>query len=139
MKQRAITRIDTSRHDLFAFEINGRIHEPDIEWMAATLQDAFTRLGKVDILIVMKHWDGIDMSAAFDSRGLAAQAQANGHVRKYGVVGAPGWAAAMINLFSPLTPVEEKTFALAEEAEAWAWIEGDTSFTEARQRAGERP
>ena len=139
MKQRAITRIDTARNDLFAFEINGRIHEADIEWMAATLQDAFTRLGKVDILIIMKHWDGIDISAAFDSRSLAAQARANSHVRRYGVVGAPGWASAMINLLSPLTPVEEKTFELSEEPQAWAWIAGDRSFTEALQRAGERP
>lgn len=139
MKQGAISRIGTDRKDLFAFEINGRIHQADIEWMAGTLQDAFTRLGKVDILIVMKHWDGIDMSAAFDPKALAAQAQAGSHVRKYGVVGAPGWAAAMINLLSPLTPVEERTFDLDEEDEAWAWIDGDTSFAQARQRASERP
>jgi hypothetical protein len=42
------------------------IFAPDIGWMAATLQDAFTRLVKVDILTVMRHWDGIDISAAFD-------------------------------------------------------------------------
>lgn len=137
--QRAITRIDTHRSDLFAFAIHGRIRKADIEWMAGTLQEAFTRLGQVDILIVMKHWDGIDISAAFDGKALSAQAEANSHVRKYGVVGAPGWAAAMINLLSPLTPVEEKTFDLAEEEEAWAWIEGDTSFADARRRAAERP
>lgn len=139
MKQGAIGRIDTARKELFAFEITGRIHEADIEWMAGTLQDAFTRLGKVDILIVMRHWDGIDISAALDPKALAAQAQAGSHVRKYGVVGAPGWAAAMINLLSPLTPVEERTFELGEEDEAWAWIDGDTSRAEARQRASERP
>lgn len=139
MKQRAITRIDTDRPDLFAFEVDGRIHEPDIEWMARILDDAFTRLGKVDILIVMRNWDGIDVSAVFDSKSLGAQARASGHVRKYGVVGAPGWAAAMINLLSPLTPVDEKTFDLSEENKAWAWIADDTSFAEARQRAGERP
>lgn len=137
--QRAITRIHTPRSDLFAFAIHGRIRKADIEWMAGTLQEAFTRLGQVDILIVMKRWDGIDISAAFDGKALSAQAEANSHVRKYGVVGAPGWAAAMINLLSPLTPVAEKTFDLAEEEEAWAWIEGDTSFADARQRAAERP
>lgn len=139
MKQRAITRIDTPRGDLFAFEIDGRIHKTDMEWMADTLRKAFTRLGQVDILIVMKHWDGIDISAAFDGKALATQAEANSHVRKYGVVGAPGWAATMINLLSPLTPVEEKTFDLSEEEEAWGWIEGDTSFADARRRAAERP
>jgi hypothetical protein len=139
VKQRAITRLSSTRGDLFAFEINGRIHEPDIEWMTRTLQVAFTQHGKVDIIILMRQWDGIDLSAVFDSDSLAAQARANSHVRKYAVVGAPGWATAMINLFSPLTPVEEKTFDLAEEEEAWAWIDGDTSFAKARQRAAERP
>ncbi len=139
MKQRAISRLSTSRSDLFGFEINGRIHEADIEWMARTLQLAFTQHGKVDIIIIMRQWDGIDLNAVFDSESLAAQARANRHVRKYAVVGAPAWAAAMINLLSPLTPVEEKTFDLAEEQEAWAWIDGDTSFSAARQRAAERP
>ena len=139
MTERSINAIPTSRSDLFAFQISGRIHEADIEWMAKTLQFAFTQHGKVDIIITMQNWDGIDLSAVFDSDSLAAQARANKHVRKYAVVGAPAWAAAMINLFSPLTPVEEKTFGLEEEAEAWAWVEGDTSFADARQRAAERP
>ena len=139
MKQRTISPISTSRSDLYGFEVNGRIHEADIEWMAQTLQTAFTQQGKVDIIIVMREWDGIDLAAAFDSELLAAQARANRHVRKYAVVGAPGWAKGMINLFSPLTPVEEKTFDLSEEREAWAWIDGDTSFADARARAAERP
>jgi len=100
------------------------IFAPDIGWMAATLQDAFTRLVKVDILTVMRHWDGIDISAAFDSCELTAQAQTNSHVGIYGMVGAPGWAAAMIALFSPLTPEEEKTFNPAGTAETWAWDRG---------------
>jgi hypothetical protein len=28
----------------------------------------------------------------------------------------------MINLFSPLTPIEEKTFELAEVDAAWRWV-----------------
>lgn len=139
MDQRTITQLATLRRDLFAFEINGRIHKPDIEWMARTLEGAFRAQDQVDILIIMRNWQGIDLGAAFDGEALAAQARANSHVRKYAVVGAPGWAEAMINLFSPLTPVEEKTFALAEEQEAWAWVGDDTSFTDAKRRAVERP
>lgn len=124
MRQASITEIATPRPDLFAFAVNGRLHADDIEAMARVLQDAFTRLGEVDILIIMRHWEGIDAGAAFDWQALKAQARASLHVRKYAVVGAPVWAAAMINLLSPLTPVEEKTFALAEEESAWAWVGG---------------
>jgi hypothetical protein len=120
----SIAQLLTKRPDLFAFEVRGRIRETDIAAMAHTLETAFDRLGTVDILIVMRHWDGIDMSAAFDGAALKAQARAAAHVGKYAVVGAPAWAKAMINLFSPLTPVEEKTFELAEEEQAWAWVGG---------------
>lgn len=45
------------------------------------------------------------------------------HLRKYAVVGAPGWARAMIETMKWLTPVEEKTFELHEAAAAWRWID----------------
>ncbi len=136
MTQRAITRIPTSRGDLFAFEIDGRIHKPDIEWMAHTLQSAFDTIGQLDIIIVMVRWDGIDLGAVFNSDALVAQARANKHVRKYAVVGAPAVAEAMINLFSPFTPVEEKTFDIAHQQQAWSWIGGEAAVREARQQSG---
>jgi hypothetical protein len=119
----SIVLIPTARADLFAFEVKGRVHQSDIEWMARTLQSAFDRLGTVDVIIVMKDWKGIDLSAAFDPQSLWTQASANAHIRRYAVVGAPGWAKSMINILSPLTPVKEKTFDLPEEAEAWLWID----------------
>jgi hypothetical protein len=54
------------------------------------------------------------------------------------VVGAPRWVEAMINLFSPLTPVEEKTFELSEVDEAWAWVGDGTVQADTRRRASER-
>jgi hypothetical protein len=120
----SIAQLLTTRPDLFAFEVRGRIREADIEAMARTLDNAFDRFGTVDILIVMRHWEGLDMSAAFDGPALRAQGRAAAHVRKYGVVGAPLWAKAMINLFAPFTPVEERTFGRAQEDEAWTWIGG---------------
>ena len=122
----SITQLRASRPDLFAFEIAGRIHEPDIAAMARTLQAAFDRLGEVDILIVIRQWDGLDVSAAFDGEALKAQALAIAHVRKYAVVGAPAWAKAMINLFSPLTTVEDTVDLI--------WMVSLTPFTPIRSR-----
>lgn len=123
MQERAISELPSKRSNLFAFKVDGKSHETDIEWMARRLKSAFDALGTVDIIIVMSNWDGIDFSAMFDSEGLSVQGKAANHMRKYAVVGAPGWAAVMINLFSPLSPVEAKTFDLAEERQAWAWVE----------------
>lgn len=121
---RSIIRRDSSRDDLLIFEIGAKITKPDIEWMAAQADAAFDRLGEVDMLIVMSNYDGAELGAIFDGDALGVQARAARHVRRYAVVGAPAWAEAMINLFAPLTPVEEKTFSLADEPAARAWVDG---------------
>jgi hypothetical protein len=135
VERSSITRLPTARADLFAFRVDGRIHKPDIEAMARIVDEGFERLGEIDMLIVITRWDGIDLGAAADPKMLGTQARANAHVRKYAVVGAPGWAKAMINLSSPLTPVEEKTFDLAEEARAWAWVDEGRPAPAVQRRA----
>lgn len=74
------------------------------------------------ISVTMPNYDGIELGAVFDSEGLAAQAKSVSHVRKYAVVGAPGWAKGMINFFGLVSSVDTKTFDLDDEAAAWAWV-----------------
>ena len=76
----------------------------------------------VDIILIMSNYDGAELSAVFNAEALKSQADSVKHVRKYCVVGAPLWAKAMINAFSPLSPIDAKTFDLDEEAAAWAWV-----------------
>jgi hypothetical protein len=122
MPMPSIVSFPTDRTNLHAFEVRARITRPDIERMAEQLKAAFEAQGTVDVLIIITNWDGIELGAAFDAKAMSAQAQANSHVRRYAVVGAPAWAKAMINLFSPLTPVDEKTFELEETEDAWRWV-----------------
>lgn len=110
------------RADLLVFEIGAKITEADIEWMAARVQNAFDRQDEIDMLIVMRNYDGVEIGAIFDAEAIKVGMRSLSHVRRYAVVGAPAWAKTMINLFSPLTPVEEKTFPLEREAEARIWI-----------------
>lgn len=121
---RSIVRRDSPRADLLIFEIRDKITRPDIEWMAAEADAAFDGLGEVDMLLVMSNYEGAELGALFDGDALGVQARAARHVRRYAVVGAPAWAEAMIKLFAPLTPVEERTFPLTEEAAARAWVDG---------------
>jgi len=120
--QPAIRRIDTGRADLLGFEVWGAIAKDDIERMAATVEAAFDSVDVIDMIIVIHHYDGMELGAAFDPAGLRAQARAARHVRKYAVAGAPAWAEAMINLMAPLSPVEARTFSLTEEPMAWFWV-----------------
>jgi hypothetical protein len=118
----AITRRASPRPTLLVFEIAGKIAKPDIEGMAKQIDDAFDAFDRIDILLIMKDFEGLDASAIFDREALGAQVRSVRHVHKYGVVGAPAWARAVIEFSDFLSPVDAKTFALAEEAEAWAWM-----------------
>jgi hypothetical protein len=118
----AITRRASPRPTLYVFEIAGQIAKPDIEDMARQIGDGFDAFDRIDILLIMTDFEGLDADAVFDREALGAQVRSVRHVHKYGVVGAPVWARAMIEFSDFLSPVDAKTFDLAEEAEAWAWI-----------------
>jgi hypothetical protein len=119
----AIRRRASPRPTLLVFEISAKIAKGDIEAMARDVEAAFDAHDKIDMLLIMTDFEGMDADAAFDREALGAQARSIRHVRKYGVVGAPAWARAMIEVSDFLSPVDAKTFDLAEEAQAWAWIE----------------
>jgi hypothetical protein len=123
----AIKRRESPSPTLIVFEISAKIAKADIEAMAQQIDAAFDAYYKIDILLIMTDFEGMDAGAAFDREALGAQARSIRHVRKYGVVGAPAWARAMIEVSDFLSPVDAKTFDLAEEAEAWAWIESGSS------------
>jgi hypothetical protein len=118
----AIRRRESIRPTLLVFEIAGKISKADIEDMARQIDGAFDAHDKIDLLLIMTDFEGADVGAVFDREALGAQVRSVRRVRKYGVVGAPGWARAMIEFSDHLSPVEAKTFDLEEEADAWAWI-----------------
>jgi hypothetical protein len=119
----AIRRRVSPRPTLLAFDIAGKISKADIEDMARQIDHAFDIHDRIDILLIMSDFEGLDAGAVFDREALGAQIRSIRHVRKYGVVGAPAWARAMIEFSDFLSPVEAKTFDLAQESEAWAWID----------------
>lgn len=119
----AIQRRTSPRPTLLVFEISAKIAKPDIEQMAEAVDQAFDAHGQIDMLLIFSDFEGMDLDAAFDREALAAQVRSVKHVRKYAVVGAPGWARAMIEVSDVLSPVDAKTFDLADEQQAWDWVE----------------
>lgn len=122
MTELNIHKLPTADPALYAFEIIGKITKPEVEWMADILDQAFEDQETLDILIILRGYDGIEAGAVFDLKALKAQAQSTRHVRKYAVVGAPEWAETMINFFAPASPVAARTFKPENEDDAWAWV-----------------
>lgn len=121
--ENSIAALDAHRPDLLVFEIREKIEKADIEWMARRVEAAFDRHEVIDMLLLIPHYEGTELGAVFDTEALKAQARSARHVRRYAVVGGPVWAKAMINLFSPLSPVEAKTFGKDEAQAAWRWVD----------------
>lgn len=118
----SVIQRDAPRADLIAFEIKDKITKPDIEWMSSITDKAMKAHGKIDMLLIMSNYEGSDLGAKFDGYANEVKVRSVAHIRKYVVVGAPTFARAMIKLSGTVIPVETKTFDLAEEEQAWAYL-----------------
>ncbi|MGC5780773.1 STAS/SEC14 domain-containing protein [Methylobacterium sp. NFXW15] len=118
----SVVQRDTPRPDLVAFEIKEKITKPDIEWMSALTDQAMQQHQQIDMLLIMSNYEGSDFGAKFDGYANSVKARSVAHIRKYVVVGAPAFAEAMIKLSGLIMPVETKTFDLADEDAAWAYL-----------------
>lgn len=121
--QGSIVRKESGRADLLAFDVLGKIPVSDMDWMAAQVDEAFSAFEEVDMLLVMRNFEGADVASAIDPKVVKVQLRSLGKVRRYAVVGAPAWARAMIEFFDIVIPVDAKTFDRDEEAEARRWVD----------------
>ena len=119
----AVVQVESQRPSLLIFEIRAKIAREGVEWMARRVDPAFDAQEQIDLLLLMANYDCAELGAVFDGAAAGVMMWSLKHVRRYGVVGAPGWARAMIELIKWTTPVEEKTFALDERPEARRWID----------------
>ncbi len=119
----AIRRLESARPDLLIFEIDAKLHTADMRFMGQTVSQAMEALDRIDILLLIRQFEGATPGALFEPTALKAEAASITGVRRYVVVGAPTWAEAAITLGGWLSPVESKTFDAGEENEARAWID----------------
>jgi hypothetical protein len=118
----AVRRLDTDREDVFAFDVVGHIRASDVENIYGLLEGAYSLHDKIDMLVRIRDYEGIDWDAAMKDFRLLGKTHALKHIRRYAVVGGPGWMGAIIAVFKPFFRVEMKHFDATEEARAWAWI-----------------
>ena len=120
----AIRQTQSGRADLLVFEVVSKIHRSDMETMAAAVDAAMEVHDQIDILLLFTDFEGVTLGALFDGEAMKVGLRSNTHVRRYAVVGAPAVAEVMIRLFDPVSPVDARTFDLAQLAQAQSWIDG---------------
>ncbi|WP_157015773.1 SpoIIAA family protein [Mesorhizobium xinjiangense] len=117
-----IRRIETDREDAYAFEITGHITAADMENMYGLLEGAYELHDKIDLLVLVHNYEGFDWAAALKEPTMVGKTHALKHIRKYAVVGGPGWMRAMLALFKPFMSMEMEHFEAGKADEAWQWL-----------------
>jgi hypothetical protein len=115
----AVQPVPTTRDNLLAFRISGRVEKEDMHRMAEMANAAFDRFATVDMLLVFENFAGRDTGALFDGAAMEAQFRSIANVGRYVVVGAPDSARAMIEAMGSILPVKAMTFDKGDEEKAW--------------------
>lgn len=122
MTSQTIRRIATTKSDVYAFEIDGKVSADEMAQMADVMNAAFDAPDKVDMLLIFRKFDGSEMGAGYDWSSIKSRFRSVTNVGKYVVVGAPEEAATMIEVMGKIIPVEAMTFDMGELDAAWAAV-----------------
>jgi hypothetical protein len=120
---RAVHPVTTTRPNLLAFRITGKVTKEDMHEMAEMSNAAFDRFETVDMLLIFDNFEGQEMGALFDLESMKAQFRSIMNVGRYVVVGAPESARALIEGMGAMLPVKAMTFDKGDEELAWVELE----------------
>jgi len=119
----AVHHVPTTRPNLLAFRILGKVTKEDMHQMAEMANAAFDRFETVDMLLVFDHFAGQDTGTLFDGEAMKAQFRSIMNVGRYVVVGAPESARALIEGMGAMLPVKAMTFDKGDEEKAWVELD----------------
>jgi hypothetical protein len=114
--------IQTTSEDVFAYEVDGRLHERDIKNAVSELKPYLEREGKFNVLARMKDFSGFDLLSVFDDDLIRIKLKAPSKVAKYAIIGAKPWMRNLVELAGAVVSTEIRTFEMSEEDAAWEWV-----------------
>jgi hypothetical protein len=107
------------------------VTEADIDDVVKKLEIEFETHMSVRVFARIEHLYGIRPRALFKSSLVRLKLQALRKVERYAIVGDAGWIDRYVAVVSKLTDIELRHFRLAQESEAWTWLEAAPSEAEA--------
>lgn len=118
----SIHLLQTSSDAVFAYEVDGRIREKDIEMAVREINAAFERHDKINVLVRMKNWNGFDLAAVLNDDLFKMKYRALSKVDRYAVVGPKPWMRNFLELLDPLFSTNIRIFEASDEEGAWDWV-----------------
>lgn len=120
--QPAMKMIETGSPKIIAYEIDGTFTKQDLERVMPALKTAFEKDEKIDVLARIKNFGGVDPAVFTEPSLFSIKLAAINHVRRYAVVGAPGWIRNVVGMVGSMLPIAIRFFNADQEEEAWAWL-----------------
>lgn len=117
----AIRRIDTDRDTLLAVDVVGHVSAADAENLFGLLEAAYALHPKIDVLVRLVEYDGVEWSELSKDTLTRGKADALDHVARCATIGEPDWSHVARGLFAAPS-VDIRHFDASDEASAWAWL-----------------
>ncbi len=121
----SVRLIETSRPDVIAFEVGGRIRRDDMHVLVKAFEQALSAQERLRVLVRIVDFDGVTLEALREEGLASVKMRGWRQVERYALVGGPAWMATVTGWASPLTRIETRHFELAQEDEAWRWLEAE--------------
>lgn len=114
----------TTKDNVLGFEVDGVVGSGDLGSVIDKFNTFLKSHDKVRLPNRIKHIDGINPSVFFQSGLVSMKFAALQKVERYAIVGASGWAKAIIDKVSPaFGDMEVRTFPTDQEDAAWNWLD----------------
>lgn len=114
--------LQTTKENVFAYEVNGKLREKDIKAAVEQFKPYLDREGKINVLARMKNFGGFDLLSAFDDDLIKLKYKSLSKVERYAVVGPSAWMRNLLELVSPMFSTKIRVFDASEEQAAWEWV-----------------
>lgn len=112
--------LERSKGNVFGFETSGEISESDVESVAAKLDEAIEKYGKISWLIVLKTTKYTGLRAMYeDMKWVTKNVR---HFDRMAVVGDRKWEELLVKADGFV--FGEKYFDISQLDDAWEYVEG---------------
>lgn len=106
------------------FHFDHTLDHAQVIGMAEVVSDAIAEHDELRLLLDMRRTEKFAIGAFLSPKGLLASVKSIGPVTRYAVVGAPVIAAAAVESFGTILPLDSRAFAATDMDEARAWVLG---------------
>jgi len=125
-----VTVLETGSPQILGFEIEGRLSKADMDRVVEPLQHAFESDQKIDLIVVWKGGIRFDPSIITDASVISMKLSSVSHIRRYAVVGGPGWMKNVVGTVASALPIDIRVFGSDDEGDAWEWLKSASSDSE---------